>query len=129
MNKKSSLAFICFCILNIFPLDANAGINKKDYQSKVAKELISVIGNDKKLEEKAISIVNKSNQSLLCKFTVWDTVNGVFAMKSALAKTSNTMTNVPGMTKSMQDQMMNDVVKNFEEETKGSLSYVDRYCK
>ena len=121
MNKKSSLAFICFCILNIFSLDANAGFNKNDFKSKITKELISVISDDKKLEEKTVSIVNKSNQPLSCKLAVWSFTREIFATKSALQENINT----PGIPEAYKKQLLN----SFENENKKDLYDVDRYCK
>ena len=46
-----SLLAMSICILN---LDVNAGINKKDFKSKTASELVDVLDNDGLLERKVL---------------------------------------------------------------------------
>ena len=53
-NSFSLLGSLLAMSIYILNLDVNAGINKKDFKSKTASELVDVLDNDGLLERKVL---------------------------------------------------------------------------
>ena len=124
MSNKSISYLIGFLVTSISFLnfEVNAGINKKDFKSKTAIELIDVLKDDELLEKKIIQRIDKK---FMCKYYLATLFDSVRSSKESLATSSQALT---GYSPELQREAMGQSIKVYEQMTINQLKTIEKYC-
>ena len=122
MSKKTirNLGSILITIISFLNFEVNAGINKKDFKSKTASELIDVLNNEQLLEKK---VMEKIDKKLMCKLQLFIFKDEIKDQKLGLEMQIKLLEGTP-----YGDQTIKDGIRNAEQFTIRKLKEIDKYC-